>query len=121
MGWFSRTPSPASAAAVTPPDVSTPPDPAAEQLIDVRSAGEYAGGHIEGAVNLPLDRLAQDIAHAVPDRAVPLLLYCQSGMRSGMACQLLRQLGYTQIRNGGGVGGLSLQLGRPIRRGPAGR
>lgn len=119
MGWFSRTPSTASAAAS--PVVSTPPDPTAEQLIDVRSPGEYAGGHIEGALNLPLDRLAQTIARAVPDPATPLLLYCQSGMRSGMACQLLQQLGYTQVRNGGGVGVLSMQLGRPIRRGPAGR
>ena len=120
MGWFSRTPSTASAVAASPV-VSTPADPATEQLIDVRSPGEYAGGHIEGALNLPLDRLAQDIARAVPDRAAPLLLYCQSGMRSGMACQLLLQLGYTQVRNGGGVSVLSMQLGRPIRRGPAGR
>lgn len=110
MGWFSRTlSSPPSAA-------SQLPDPAAERLIDVRSAGEYAGGHIEGALNLPLDRLAQDIARTVPDRATALLLYCQSGGRSSMACQVLQQMGYTQVRNGGGVGVLSLQLGRPIRR-----
>lgn len=110
MGWFSRTVS------SPPPAASPSPDTAAERLVDVRSAGEYAGGHIEGALNLPLDRLAQDIARAVPDRATALLLYCQSGGRSGMACQVLQQMGYTRVRNGGGVGGLSLQLGRPIRR-----
>ena len=111
MGWFNRTPPTSTAASV----------PATEQLIDVRSEGEFAGGHIDGALSLPLDQLAQTIARAVPDPATPLLLYCQSGMRSGMACQLLQQLGYTQVRNGGGVGVLSMQLGRPIRRGPAGR
>lgn len=110
MGWFTRTLS-------SPPSAAAPSlDSAAERLIDVRSAGEYAGGHIDGALNLPLDRLAQDVARTVPDRGTPLLLYCQSGMRSGMACQALQQMGYTQVRNGGGVGGLSLQLGRPIRR-----
>lgn len=46
------------------------------------------------------------------DPATPLLLYCHSGM----ACHLLQLLGYTQVRNGGGVGVLSMQLGRPIRR-----
>lgn len=111
MGWFTRTLSSPPSSAATPS-----PDPTAERLIDVRSAGEYAGGHIDGAFNLPLDRLAQDVARTVPDRATPLLLYCQSGMRSNMACQALQQMGYTQVRNGGGVGGLSLQLGRPIRR-----
>lgn len=85
-------------------------------VLDVRSRGEYAGGHIDGSINLPLDELAQQIGRVAPDLHAPLLLCCQSGMRSGMACQLLAQLGYTQVRNGGGVGLLAMQLGRPIRR-----
>jgi phage shock protein E len=49
-------------------------------------------------------------------KETPLLLYCQSGMRSGHACTLIKQLGYTQVSNGGGIGGLALKLDRPIRR-----
>ena len=86
------------------------------RLIDVRSRGEFASGHIDGAFNLPLDQLAQEIPRAVPDKNTPLLIYCQSGMRSGQGCMLLKQLGYVQVSNGGGVSALALKLGRPIRR-----
>lgn len=111
MGWFSRTPAPGR----DPSD--TRQDPAEGRLlIDVRSPGEFAGGHIDGAVNLPLDRLADELPARWPDRATPMLLCCQSGMRSGMACQVLAQLGYRDVRNGGGAGTLAMQLGRPIRR-----
>jgi phage shock protein E len=113
MGWFSRLTSGMSMPAA---DASAAPAGGDAVLLDVRSPGEFASGHIDGAVNVPLNRLAHDIAGAVPDRATPLVLYCQSGGRSGMACQVLRQLGYTQLSNGGGVGALALQLGRPIRR-----
>lgn len=104
MGLFSRSSAPAA------------PNPNS-RLIDVRSPGEYAGGYIDGAFNLPLDQLAARIRQDIPDLSTPLLLYCQSGMRSGMACQLLKQLGYTNVSNGGGCGTLAMQLGRPIRRG----
>lgn len=110
MGWFSRILSSADGS-------DLPAAAANSRLIDVRSRGEFAGGHIDGAFNLPLDELAQKITTAVPDKATPLLLYCQSGMRSGHACTLLKQLGYSQVSNGGAVGVLSMQLGRPIRRG----
>lgn len=91
----------------------------ATRLIDVRSRSEYAGGHIDGAFNLPLDELPHLISELVTDPATPLLLYCQSGMRSTLACQQLRQLGYTRVSNGGGFGALALQLGRRIKRGAA--
>jgi phage shock protein E len=112
MGWFSRDKTDAGStgnAAATPATDS--------RLIDVRSPGEYEAGHIDGALNVPLDRLTRDIARIVPDPSTPMMLYCQSGMRSGMGCQALHQLGYTRVSNGGGVGTLALQLGRPIRRG----
>lgn len=48
-------------------------------LVDVRSAGEFAAGHIEGALWLPLDRIHLDIATAVPTQNQPLILYCRSG------------------------------------------
>lgn len=87
-------------------------------LIDVRSRNEFVGGHIDGAINLPLDELPGLISH-IASKTEPLLLYCQSGARATQACLLLRQLGYTKVNNGGGFGALALQLGRRIRRGAA--
>jgi phage shock protein E len=85
-------------------------------VIDVRSTGEFAGGHLEGSFNLPLDRLEGEIARAVPDKATPIVLCCASGMRSAMAMQALQRLGYTQVSNGGGVGALAMTSGRAVRR-----
>lgn len=89
------------------------PDPL---LIDVRSPGEYAGGYLEGAVNLPLDQLQAGIARVAPDLSQPIVLYCASGGRSGMGCMLLQQMGYRQVSNGGGIGMLAMSSQRPVRR-----
>jgi phage shock protein E len=86
-------------------------------LIDVRSPGEYAGGHLEGSINVPLDEFTRRITELVPDKATPIVLCCASGARSGAAAGWLQQQGYTQVSNGGGVGTLAMQLGRPVRRG----
>ncbi len=85
-------------------------------LVDVRSPGEFAAGHVAGAVNLPLDQLAENAACALPDLHQPLLVYCLSGVRSGVAVQWLQQMGYTQAVNGGGVSAVALQLGRAVQR-----
>lgn len=85
-------------------------------LVDVRSPSEYATGHVQGAVNLPLDRLASDAVAVLPDKAAPLVLYCVSGARSEMAAQWLRQMGYTQVTNGLSAGSVALQSGRSIHR-----
>ena len=67
-------------------------------LLDVRTAAEYAGGHIPGSVNLPLDRLNEISI----EKKVPLFVYCQSGMRSRAACAQLREMGY-KAENIGGI------------------
>lgn len=85
-------------------------------LVDVRSPGEYQSGHVDGAVNLPLDRLMQDAPALLPDLSADLLLYCLSGARSQMAAQGLQQLGYSRVRNGGSVGMVAMQTGLGIRR-----
>lgn len=86
-------------------------------LIDVRSAGEFAAGHVKGSICLPLPELAARIAQIAPDKAQPLLLFCASGMRSQMALQQLQGLGYQQLENGGGAGQVAMRLGLPIERG----
>jgi phage shock protein E len=85
-------------------------------LVDVRSPAEFASGHVQGAVNLPLDRLASDALTVLPDKSVLLVLYCISGARSEMAAQWLRQAGYTQVTNGLSAGSVALQSGRSIHR-----
>jgi rhodanese-related sulfurtransferase len=89
---------------VTPPEAirrlksNSPP-----QLVDVRSADEYRQGKIAGAKLIPLFDLGNRAKEI--DKNKPLLLYCQSGNRSGMALRMLRGQGYTQAAHL--AGGLS--------------
>lgn len=71
-------------------------------LIDVRSAEEYAGGHIEDSVNIPHSEIVQiaSLIGAERDRAV--VLYCRSGRRAGQAQSALEAMGYTGVFNGSG-------------------
>ena len=71
-------------------------------LLDVRTEGEYAAGHIPGARNLPLQSL-EDIASVAPAKDTPLFLYCRSGARSGQATSQLQRMGYTRATNIGGI------------------
>lgn len=68
-------------------------------IIDVRSPQEYAGGHIKGSINIPLDRIASE-AVELKKKNVPIITCCQSGMRSGMAKRLLKSAGI-EVYNGG--------------------
>ena len=73
-------------------------------IIDVRTVGEFQAGHIDGALNIPVDQIEQGVAGIKgikPDSKI--LLYCRSGRRSGIAEQTLRQLGYRQVENHGSL------------------
>ncbi len=72
-------------------------------VIDVRTAGEYRQSHVSEAVNIPFDEIAGRIAAFAPDRDARIVLYCRSGRRSGIAEQTLRELGYHQVENKGGL------------------
>jgi len=70
-------------------------------IVDVRTPGEFAGGHVEGSVNIPLDR----VPHTVDDfksMSKPIVLCCASGGRSGQATLFLKQQGIDEVYNGGG-------------------
>lgn len=67
-------------------------------LLDVRTAEEYAAGHVPGSVNLPLDRVG---TISLP-RETPLFVYCHSGARSSQACRKLQAMGY-HCENIGGL------------------
>jgi rhodanese-related sulfurtransferase len=65
------------------------------QLIDVREPNEFEAGHILGARNIPLSQMKMRLKEIRPDK--PVYLYCQSGMRSGRAAQLLYRKGYKDL------------------------
>lgn len=70
------------------------------QIIDVRTPGEFRGGHIKGAVNIPLNVLNNQMGKIKKDKTV--ITCCASGMRSGTAKNILKANGYTEVFNGGG-------------------
>ncbi len=74
----------------------------ATTVVDVRETGEFASGHYEGAINIPLGiiPLRLDKFKAMQG---PIVVYCRSGNRSGMAMNLLKQAGLTEVFNGGGL------------------
>lgn len=72
-------------------------------IIDVRTAGEFAGGHLAGAINIPLDEIGGKIEEVVSDRNQPILLYCLSGTRSALARRILLGKNYHEAYNLGSV------------------
>ncbi len=72
-------------------------------LLDVRTKEEYAGGHIKGAVNLPLSDIGTLPIPSLPDKNQLILVYCRSGNRSRQASDKLVKLGYTNIVEIGGI------------------
>jgi phage shock protein E len=78
-------------------------------VIDVRSSWEYADGHVDGAVNIPLDEITQRVSE-IQGMKAPYLLYCRSGNRSGMATSILQQSGVDQVFNGGGLADMRIAL-----------
>jgi len=71
-------------------------------VVDVRTAEEFAGGHLEGALNIPFDKIAERVAELGSSKDRAIMLYCRSGRRSGIAQDTLKGLGFTNVLNGGG-------------------
>ncbi len=69
-------------------------------IVDVRSKGEYASGHVKGSVNIPLDQLHNNLKK-FRSKEDAIITCCASGMRSGSAKSYLKGLGYTNVHNGG--------------------
>ena len=69
-------------------------------LLDVRTAGEYGGGHIDGFRNIPVDELRERLDEVEPGK--PVYVICQSGLRSYIACRILAGYGYEVYNFAGG-------------------
>lgn len=85
-------------------------------LLDVRSPEEFASGHLRGALNIPHDRIAEEIAAAVPDKSVQVILYCRSGRRAGTALNTMKAMGYGNVSNFGGLEDARERLGLPVEK-----
>lgn len=78
-------------------------------IIDVRSKAEFAGGHIKGSKNLPLQTLNANL-NKLKDKDRPVITCCASGMRSASAKSVLKSNGFTNVYNGGSWSRLNSQI-----------
>ena len=69
-------------------------------ILDVRSKGEYQGGHIKGSINISIDTLSNNLNKLKKDKVI--ITCCASGMRSATAKSILQSKGFTDVHNGGG-------------------
>ena len=81
-------------------DVKALPRDGSVTLLDARTPQEYAGGHIEGFRNIPVDELRERLGEIEPGK--PVYVICQSGLRSYIACRILAGYGYETYNFAGG-------------------
>ena len=87
---------------INPPDyVADFDDPASHLLIDVRTPEEFASGHIEGAVNIPVEEMQGRLDEIPGD--TPIVVYCRSGNRSATAARILTDADYAPVYDLGGI------------------
>ena len=72
-------------------------------ILDVREQDEYAAGHIPGAILIPYTQIEEKADEMLPDKDQLILVYCRSGRRSKIAAEALVKLGYTNIKEFGGI------------------
>ena len=72
-------------------------------ILDVRTQEEYDQGHIPGAIVIPQDKIAEKAEQVLTDKNQLILVYCRSGRRSKLAEEALIELGYTNIKEFGGI------------------
>mgnify|MGYP001188469210 CR=1 FL=1 len=66
-------------------------------LVDVREDGEWANGHLPGAIHLGKGIIERDIEGMIPDMTHKIVLYCGGGYRSALAAEALQKMGYTSV------------------------
>lgn len=72
-------------------------------LVDVRSPEEYAKGHLESAINLPVDELPDRLGELRESNPTTIIVYCRSGMRSARAQKILVAAGFPRVENLGAM------------------
>ena len=86
-------------------------------VIDICEAAEFSAGHIVGSKNIPLDQLEAKLSGAVKNKGLPLIIVCQTGVRSARAVAIAKKLGHAQVQNL--AGGLMAwrAAGLPVEKG----
>lgn len=72
-------------------------------IVDAREQSEYDEGHIKGAIVIPYTEIEQKAEEMLPDKEQLILVYCRSGRRSKIAAQSLANMGYTNVKEFGGI------------------
>jgi rhodanese-related sulfurtransferase len=72
-------------------------------ILDVRTQEEYDQGHIPGAIQISHEEIAEKAENVLTDKDQLILVYCRSGRRSKIAAEILVDLGYTNIKEFGGI------------------
>lgn len=72
-------------------------------ILDVREQEEYNNSHIPNALLVPYQTINKDIINILPNKDQLILVYCRSGRRSAIASQTLVDLGYTNVKDFGGI------------------
>ena len=72
-------------------------------ILDVRTQEEYDEGHIPGAIVISHEEITEKAEEVLPDKNQLILVYCRSGRRSKIAAEALAELGYTNIKEFGGI------------------
>ena len=72
-------------------------------ILDVREQNEYDAGHIPGAILIPYTEIENKAEEMLPDKDKLILVYCRSGRRSKIAAESLSKLGYTNVKEFGGI------------------
>ena len=80
-------------------------------LLDVRTFEEYRQGHIPGSKNVPLQSISK-VVGIIDNKSTPIFVHCLSGARSRQAVAILKQMGYTNVKN---IGGISAYAGKVER------
>jgi NADPH-dependent 2,4-dienoyl-CoA reductase/sulfur reductase-like enzyme/rhodanese-related sulfurtransferase len=78
-------------------------------IVDVRTPGEFKTGAVASAVNIPLDELGKRYSELGTNHSRDITVYCASGARSAYAQNILKQLGYSNVKNGGGIAAMIAQ------------
>ncbi len=66
-------------------------------IVDVRTPEEWTSGHARDAIHIPINQIAADLPHNIPDRGTPILFYCRTGRRAADAAQIAQELGYRHV------------------------
>jgi rhodanese-related sulfurtransferase len=85
-------------------------------LVDVREESEWDRGHLPAAIHLGKGVIERDIEQTIPDKSLPLVLYCGGGYRSALAADNLQKMGYTNVVSMDGGWRVWVESGYPVAK-----